>query len=81
MATGLGACTSLAGQAVMGSVDFCFLFDCTNGIFGGLIDPCSPIFSRPGTPGFIAADPADETNTDFQNGRDLFTDCPDSGTP
>ena len=33
-------CASFASEQVFRTVDFCFLFDCQNGAFGGLIDPC-----------------------------------------
>ena len=69
---GFVGCASLGAESLSGAVDFCFLFDCTDGIFGGLIDPCSPVFSRPQTPGFIAAD----VNTPETDGN-LFSDCPD----
>jgi len=34
------ACTTFGINAALSSVDFCFLLDCQNGAFGGLIDPC-----------------------------------------
>ncbi|GMU36334.1 MAG: hypothetical protein EDS66_11040 [Planctomycetota bacterium] len=70
---GVGACASMGLESAAGAVDFCFLFDCTDGIFGGLIDPCAPIFSRPSTPGFIAQDP----NKNGTSEGPLFMDCPD----
>ena len=76
-ASGVGACASFGISSLTGAVDMCFVFDCTDGIFGGVIDPCSPIFSRPNTPGFIASDSAGDQNGDPVNGRDLFIDCPD----
>jgi hypothetical protein len=33
-------CMSFAADQVQRSVDFCFLFDCQNGAFGGLINFC-----------------------------------------
>lgn len=38
--TGSG-CISFTGEAVTTMTDFCFIFDCTNGILGGTIDPCA----------------------------------------
>ncbi len=68
---GLGGCASMGFQAASGAVDFCFLFDCTDGIFGGLVDPCSPIFGRPGNPGFSNQDPIKEPGARTP----LFLDC------
>lgn len=36
------ACSSLAFDQAATAVDFCFLFDCQNGAYGGLIDFCDP---------------------------------------
>ena len=36
------ACASYGAEAALSSIDFCFLLDCQNGAFGGLIDPCNP---------------------------------------
>lgn len=33
-------CMSFAGDQLQRSVNFCFLFDCQNGAFGGLINFC-----------------------------------------
>ena len=35
------SCSSFAGESMFTSTDFCFIFDCQNGILGGTIDPCS----------------------------------------
>ncbi len=35
-----GGCTEFYTNGVLTSVDFCYLLDCDNGFFGGLIDPC-----------------------------------------
>ncbi|MCC7294030.1 MAG: hypothetical protein IT449_18365 [Phycisphaerales bacterium] len=70
---GLGGCASMGFQAASGAVDFCFLFDCTDGIFGGLIDPCSPIFGRPSNLGFTPQNPEKEPGVS----NTLFSDCPD----
>ncbi len=34
-------CTSLLGTKAVEAADFCFIFDCNNGILGGTIDPCA----------------------------------------
>ncbi len=56
------ACMSMAGQELMRTVDFCFLFDCQNGAIGGLIDPCAATSTS-----------SDEDATGSTN---LFIDCP-----
>ena len=33
-------CESFAGESMMTSLDFCFIFDCNNGLFGGTVKPC-----------------------------------------
>jgi len=38
-------CGSYVGQSGLVATDFCFIFDCQNGILGGTIDPCSGIGS------------------------------------
>lgn len=35
------SCFSFTGEQMLSSADFCFIFDCTNGILGGTLDPCS----------------------------------------
>ena len=41
LATGPGAgCTSFALESLLVTTDFCFIFDCQNGAFGGTVDPC-----------------------------------------
>ncbi len=34
-------CASFALEQGLSAVDFCFIFDCQNGILGGTIDPCA----------------------------------------
>lgn len=36
---GLG-CGRFASNTLASSIDFCFLLDCENGFFGGIVDPC-----------------------------------------
>ena len=33
-------CFSFAAETALTATDFCFVFDCTNGIFGGVVQPC-----------------------------------------
>ena len=35
------SCLSFTGESVLSSADFCFIFDCQNGILFGTIQPCS----------------------------------------
>lgn len=35
------SCSSFLGEAAFASTDFCFIFDCQNGFFGGTIQPCA----------------------------------------
>ena len=34
-------CARFASNGLATSVDFCFVFDCQNGFFGGIVDPCA----------------------------------------
>ncbi len=41
-------CLSFMAESAVEATDFCFIFDCQNGILGGTIDPCSgdnPLFA------------------------------------
>lgn len=41
-------CVSFMAESAVTATDFCFIFDCQNGILGGTIDPCSgerPLFA------------------------------------
>ena len=42
MTNGAG-CVSFASEAALGTVDFCFLFDCVDGAIGGLLKPCDDV--------------------------------------
>jgi hypothetical protein len=33
-------CVPFVAESTLAATDFCFIFDCQNGIFGGTIDPC-----------------------------------------
>ncbi|GMV96312.1 MAG: hypothetical protein HRF43_08740 [Phycisphaerae bacterium] len=39
--SGSGGCARFAANGLATSIDFCYLLDCDNGFFGGLIDPCT----------------------------------------
>ncbi len=34
-------CSSFAGESFLTSANFCFIFDCQNGAFGGTVRPCN----------------------------------------
>ena len=34
-------CGSYMAESTLAATDFCFIFDCQNGMFGGTIDPCA----------------------------------------
>ncbi len=54
------ACIAFGSEELLRTIDFCFVFDCQNGLFGGVVDPCpDPL-----------VDPLDGTSTN------LFVDCP-----
>jgi len=33
--------SSFTAESALVATDFCFIFDCQNGLFGGTIDPCT----------------------------------------
>lgn len=68
LATTSTGCLSFAAKSIALSTDFCFIFDCQNGILGGTIDPCSGIGSGDNT---VEAGLA----------RPVFTDCPNADGP
>ena len=37
-----GGCREFALNGVTSAADMCYLLDCKNGFFGGLVDPCDP---------------------------------------
>ena len=61
------ACMSFAGNEVIRSIDFCFLFDCQNGALGGLIDPC---------PNVVTNDTGNSQVITGLGSAFIFTDCP-----
>jgi hypothetical protein len=54
------ACESFVGESLMTSANMCFIFDCNNGAFGGILRPCQ----LPGTVGQAEGVPG------------TFLDCP-----
>lgn len=54
-------CMSFLAESALTSADFCFIFDCQNGLFGGTIDPC--------------AGPGDNT-AGAEDTLPFFSDCP-----
>jgi len=55
-------CAGFAGDQFLRTTDFCFLFDCQNGAFAGLFDPCPEILADP--------------DADEEGNLSLFVDCP-----
>jgi len=45
--TGFYGCTRFAANSTGNVIDWCWLLDCQNGFFGGLIDPCADPSSSP----------------------------------
>ncbi len=41
-------CTSFMKESALTTADFCFIFDCQNGILGGTIDPCAGLNGQSG---------------------------------
>ncbi len=70
-ASGNLGCGSLAADAAISAVDMCFIFDCTDGAIGGLLDPCEEV-SGPdgggGEGGGTGAGVGEDINT-------FFADC------
>ena len=56
-------CNSFLGESLFSATNFCFIFDCQNGLLGGTVRPCSGIGSSEQT---------------FEGNLILpiFTDCP-----
>ncbi len=42
-------CGSYLSESLLVATDFCFIFDCQNGFFGGVIDPCADTDGNAGT--------------------------------
>lgn len=56
-------CSSFVGESMLTSTNFCFIFDCQNGFFGGTVDPCSGQGSGNST-------------LESADGTSFFRDCP-----
>lgn len=39
--SGTTGCVSFSMGSAFAAADFCFIFDCQNGLFGGTLQPCS----------------------------------------
>lgn len=66
------SCGRFASNGLVSSIDFCFLLDCENGFFGGVIDPCGNagtagdlLVDCVNVPGPVATTENDTTNTGF----------------
>lgn len=41
---GIGnGCATYVGESLMTATDFCFIFDCQNGMLGGTVKPCAGV--------------------------------------
>ncbi len=60
-------CVRFLAESAVTATDFCFIFDCQNGILGGTIDPCSG-----------RRDPGTGGGGTVLDGP-FFADCPDTG--
>ncbi len=54
-------CMAFGGDQLLSTIDFCFVFDCQNGILGGVIDPCAGV---------------NGSGDDVGRTGNLFIDCP-----
>lgn len=68
------ACGSFAADAAVSSTDMCFMFDCTDGILGGIIDPCADIG------GSDSGSTGGGQDTGAASGGPFFADCPEPET-
>lgn len=53
------SCARFATNGLASSIDFCYLLDCDNGFFGGIVDPCAG-----GDTGNLLVDCGGATTTD-----------------
>lgn len=60
-------CIPFVAESALVATDFCFVFDCQNGILAGTVDPCS------------GAGSGDQTLEGNGPRFPLFTDCPNAG--
>ena len=69
-ASGNLACGSFAADAAVSGADMCFMFDCTDGILGGVFDPCAPIG------GSDSGSTGGGEGAGTASGGPFFADCP-----
>lgn len=64
------SCSSYIGESAFVATDFCFIFDCENGILGGTFDPCAERneFEGVGTGGVFT--------DQYVNEGTFLADCP-----
>jgi hypothetical protein len=62
-------CASYVVESALATADFCFIFDCQNGILGGTIDPCPPLDDLSGEA--VLSPPSGP----------IFVDCPEISGP
>lgn len=62
-------CGSFLVETALATADFCFIFDCQNGILGGTIDPCPPLDATSGES--VLTPPTGP----------IFVDCPEISGP
>lgn len=62
-------CLGYSIESALATADFCFIFDCQNGILGGTIDPCPPVDDS-------VVDPTLSPPT-----GPVFVDCPEISGP
>lgn len=53
-------CAAFSGEQALIATDFCFIFDCQTGAFGGIIQPCDGVAG---------------TNNEQPGRRPLLVDC------
>lgn len=75
-ASGNLSCGSFFTEAAISSVDMCFIFDCTSGAFGGLLDPCG---TTGGTDTNSNNDPGGGIGFPGPNNGPFFSDCANVG--
>lgn len=68
-----GACQKFGAQKTLTAVDWCYIFDCQNGLFGGLVDPCNgdPVLFADCNGGTTTNGNADATNQDTTDATDV----------
>ncbi len=64
MAASGSGCSSFSADSLLVTTDFCFIFDCQSGVFGGTIAPCT------------GAGSGNQTIEGTSDQLPLLTDCP-----